>query len=141
MSTLRYTITKKYLKATPVVAVSPKHDIQRQTISYFFQPCLHSLARVIHHTLRYVRCKQGSQVSTGPVHMCLGDAYVSYLEHPLDRLAVVADYRVLRERIRHHLIAADQVLVHNHFFSGGRRSEVREGERNLWADCGRTRGT
>lgn len=37
----------------------------------------------------------------------------THLEHPLDRLAIT-DNRVLRESIRHHLIAADQVFVDNH---------------------------
>lgn len=45
----------------------------------------------------------------------------SYLEHALDGVALGVEDGILGECIRHHLIAADQVLVDNH--GAGRMEE------------------
>lgn len=48
----------------------------------------------------------------------LPQTHEAHLEQSLHSVAVAVDDRFLRESIRHHLIAADEILEHNHAGEG-----------------------
>lgn len=115
--------------------------VRRLFLNVSSRPCIHwrtgECKITLYNKQRTIRCSSRAGPKailslSSPTAVGLAAAYVSYLEHPLNRLAVIPNNRVLREGIRHHLITADQVLVHNHLCLTGGGRGLRESRGAVW---------